>query len=273
MAFKLCISKKEDNNWVDYWKRSSMEKNLKNCETDGLLPVLLKYLPKGGRILEAGCGLGKWVVFLRRRGYNITGVDSYPKVVRQAKKFDKDLPIRVDNIAALSLPNNSIDGYLSFGVIEHFEEGPQKPLSEARRVLKRGGIAVIETPNDNPLRRLVRVYELCRHLIKTPLRLFVETTGLRYKRTLPEKYFYEYHYTKRELINHVRSAGFRIIGSFPKDDLSPDRSIGLWLDFAALRKVGAGEFYLNDLGRWVKRVLSPIPEFWSACTVVVAQKE
>lgn len=273
MAFKLYIPKREDNNWADYWQRTSMEENLRNCGTDGLLPILSKYLPKDGKILEAGCGLGKWIVFLKRRGYDISGVDSYPEVIGQAKKFTKNLPIKVDNVAALSLPDNCLDAYLSFGVIEHFEEGPEKPLREAIRVLKKGGIAIVETPNDNPLRRLVRIYETIRHLAKTPARTFVETFKLRPKRIEPEKYFYEYHYTEGELVDHVKQAGFKILGSFPKDDLAPDRSIGLWLDFPQLRQKGEREFILNSLGRLIKKILLPVPEFWSACTVVVAKKE
>lgn len=268
MAFKFYIPKKEDSNWADYWKRTDMAENLRNCETDGLLPILVKFLPKDGKILEAGCGLGKWVVFLRKKGYDISGIDSYPEVVKQARKFDKDLPITVDNVAKLSLKDNSLDGYLSFGVVEHFEEGPQKPLREALRVLKKGGIAIIETPCDNPFRILGRLIVK----IKTPARIFVETLNLRPKRVLPEQYFYEYHYTKNELINYVQEAGFKILGSFPKDDLSPSRSVGLWLDFPSLRQAGAGEFILTSTGRLIKAILSPFPEFWSACTVVVAQK-
>lgn len=268
MAFKLFIEKYEGNNWADYWKRTSMDENLKNCETDGLLPILIKYLPKNGKILEAGCGLGKWVVFLKKHGYNISGIDSYPEVVRQAKRFDKNLPIKVDNVAALSLPDNSLDAYLSFGVVEHFEEGPQKPLREAFRVLKKGGIAAIETPYDNYLRQLIRLIIK----MKIPAKILVEGLKIRPKKVQPEKYFYEYHYTKEELINWVKKAGFRIIGSYPKDDLSPDRSIGLWLDFPKLRKTSASEFYLNFWGKLIRIILSPFPEFWSACTVVVAQK-
>ncbi len=245
-----------------------MEENLKNCETDGLLPILTKYLPKDGKILEAGCGLGKWVVFLKSKGFDISGVDSYPDVIKAAKKYDKNLPVSVDNVAKLSLKSNSLDAYLSFGVVEHFEEGPQKPLSEAFRVLKKGGVAVIETPYDNPFRIMGRLIVR----IKTPLRILIEELGLRSKRVILEQYFYEYHYTKQELIDHVKKAGFTILESFPKDDLSPNRSIGLWLDFPRLRQKDAGEFVLTPFGRLVKRLFSPFPEFWSACTVVVAQK-
>lgn len=273
MAFKLYIPKKEDNNWADYWDRTSMAENLVNCETDGLLPILFKYLPQREKIIEAGCGLGKWVMYLRSHGYDIAGIDSYPGVIKAAKKIDRTLPVSVGDVANLPFPSGSVSCYLSFGVIEHFEEGPQKPLREALRVLKEGGVAIIETPNDNPLRRFVRVLRRLRYIIKTPARIFVETFGVRPKRVLPEQYFYEYHYTKNELVNFVKKTGFKIIGSYPKDDLSPKRSIGLWIDFPCLRQKGAGEFVLSPVGRIVKLILSPFPELWSACMVVVAKKE
>ena len=39
--------------------------------------------------------------------------------------------------------NEEFDVYLSFGVVEHFEQGPIKALKEARRVLKKGGDLII----------------------------------------------------------------------------------------------------------------------------------
>ena len=37
--------------------------------------LFCRFLPKTGRILEAGCGLGQYVVALEERGYTVDGVD------------------------------------------------------------------------------------------------------------------------------------------------------------------------------------------------------
>lgn len=49
----------------------------------------------------------------------------------------------------LNLPyeDNLLCGYLSFGVVEHFSDGTQKPIAEAYRTLRAGGVAIITTPN------------------------------------------------------------------------------------------------------------------------------
>ena len=49
-------------------------------------------------------------------------------------------------LPSLPYEDSSISGYLSFGVIEHFIEGPHEALAEAFRVLRPGGIAIITTP-------------------------------------------------------------------------------------------------------------------------------
>lgn len=272
MAFKVYVPAQESTVWDNYWNRLSIESNLKNCESDGLLPILEKYLPRDGKILEAGCGLGKWVIFLKRLGYNVQGIDSYQKAVAALKQFDNTLEVSVDNVESLSFKDDSCDAYLSFGVIEHFEKGPEKVLLEAHRILKEDGIIVVEVPCDNPLRRFLRLKNRIAKIIKTPARIIVEGLKLRTRREKPDLRFYEYRYTEKELISYLQKAGFTILGSYPKDDLSPDRSIGLWLDFLKLRKINAPDFYLNNLGVLIKKTLGYCPKFWSACIVVVAKK-
>lgn len=254
MAFKSYVPTPQGH-WEEYWDKTTIEKNLIDCDTDGLLPVFQRYLTKDQKILEAGCGLGKWVIYFSKRGYDIFGVDSYLKAIQALKKYDSTLKVSQDKVEKLSFTDNFFDVYLSFGVVEHFEEGPQKALLEAYRILKNDGVAVIETPYDNYGRILKR------------------TVGRLLGHPKPSGYFYEYRYTDEELKNFVEQAGFKILGVRPKDDLSPDRSIGLWLDYPVLRAKNAPNFHLNTLGKLIKLLLSPFPSFWSACIVVIARKE
>lgn len=250
MAFKYLLPSKEDGDWGSYWDKTSVVDHLKDCDTDGLLPYFKKYFSKKSKILEAGCGLGKWVIFWQKRGYNIFGIDSHGPTIKILKNYDKKLPVAVGNVEKLDLPDNNIDIYLSFGVIEHWEEGPQKVLREAWRVISLNGLAIIETPLDNGFRRLRRLI----------------------RRRKIKGYFYEYRFTKNELENFVKEAGFEILETGAKDDLNPDRSIGLWSDYPFLQQKNSPNFQLNILGRIIKKFLSPFPWLWSACVVVVAKK-
>lgn len=269
MAFKNYVPRKDDAAWGDYWKKLKVGDDVNNCETDGLLSIFDKYLPKKGRILEAGCGLGKWLIFLKeKQKMNIEGVDFYDGAIKAIKKHDPSLKVSVGDVEKLPYKDNSLDCYLSFGVVEHWEQGPQRPLREAFRVLKKDGVAIIETPCNYPLQKLKRMVRL----LKLPAKILVESLGLRPKKISPPQIFYEYHFSPNELESHIKKAGFKILGVYPKDDTSPGRSIGLWLDFPTLRKPGAGEFVLNGTGKTIKKLLSPFPWFWSYCVVVVAKK-
>lgn len=273
MAFKNYVPKSDDASWQTYWEKLKVGDDVKNCQTDGLVPILSHYLDKNKTTLEAGCGLGKWLIFLKNKGYKIEGVDFYDGVIRAIKKYDKTLRVQVGDVEKLPYKDNSLDQYLSFGVVEHWEQGPQKPLEEALRILKNGGVAVIETPCNSPLQQLLRAFRELKRTLKLPAKIFVESIGLRAKRTEVKTYFYEYHYSPNELSNYIKNAGFKVLEILPKDDMSNHRSIGLWLDIPSLRNKNGQEFELNDLGKLIKMLISPFPWFWSYCVVVVAKKE
>jgi cyclopropane fatty-acyl-phospholipid synthase-like methyltransferase len=55
--------------------------------------LFLRHLPKGEKILEAGCGLGAWVIYLGERGYDIDGVDHDSRVIERLKEWRPSLPV------------------------------------------------------------------------------------------------------------------------------------------------------------------------------------
>ncbi len=100
-------------------------------------------------ILDAGCGSGVYVDFLRSRGACVFGVDfSY-----DAAKISRQM-----NASALNLPfkNDSFDVILSIHVIEHLSPvEADRFFLESRRVLKNNGVLFIMTPNGISPGRLV----------------------------------------------------------------------------------------------------------------------
>ena len=145
----------DDRSWGEAWKGvSDLARLLDSDADDHLAPFFNRYFPlPPARILEAGCGVGRYVAAYRRLGYDITGVEFSAATVRAVKAVDAALPIDIGDIVALPYADGAFDCYFSGGVIEHFEEGPDAPLREAHRVLKRGGTLIATVPYVNLLRR------------------------------------------------------------------------------------------------------------------------
>lgn len=183
----------------DFWKRTWEE----NFEPDryalyeaGLLDEyeepFLSWLPKNGRIIEAGCGLGQYVLALRSLGYDAVGVDLCRDSVDMVRAARPDLPIEVADVRHLDIPDNSLAGYVSLGVVEHLPEGPEVFLREAYRVLRPGGRAIVTVPWFHPLRKL-----------KARLGAYRGPSS-------PYR-FYQYAFTTEEFTEIMEGCGLRIL--------------------------------------------------------------
>lgn len=114
-----------------------------------------RYLPKEGRILEAGCGLGQWVTVLREWGYDVEGIDLSSVAIQRALAAFPGLPLYEGDAFDLHYPDSHFAAYISLGVVEHTEEGPQIVLQEAYRVLASGGVLLCAVPDFNLVRRII----------------------------------------------------------------------------------------------------------------------
>jgi SAM-dependent methyltransferase len=112
-----------------------------------------KYLTKGSKILEGGCGIGKNVYLLRHYNYEVIGIDYAHETVSTVNSLFPDLDVRFGDVRNLNFPDKYFDGYWSFGVIEHFYNGYDSIMSEMYRVLKKDGYLFMTVPTLSPIRR------------------------------------------------------------------------------------------------------------------------
>ncbi|OGR84539.1 MAG: hypothetical protein A2901_08500 [Elusimicrobia bacterium RIFCSPLOWO2_01_FULL_54_10] len=136
--------------WRETWSAKKLQDLIASCENDEVgLPYFLKHFSKEGKILECGCGLGQWLVYLQTLGYQTAGVEIVPDCIAVHKRYYPDSEIEVGDVRSLPFPDNAFAGYISIGVLEHMIEGPRETLAEMKRVLRPGGTAVITVPAFN----------------------------------------------------------------------------------------------------------------------------
>lgn len=140
--------------WDNHWKVNKNEKIFKFPAKHRFLKrTTAKYITKGKKILEGGCGLGDKVFALNNAGYDAYGIDYAEQTVKQIKKNWPNLKIQVGDVRQLPFPDNFFDGYWSFGVIEHFYSGCGEILNEMSRVIKPDGYLFITFPAMTKIRK------------------------------------------------------------------------------------------------------------------------
>lgn len=156
----------------------------------------LKRLPHGARVLDAGCGLGDWVLHLEREGYAAVGIDISRRTVEQLTERFPQARFVASDIRATGFADASFDAVFSWGVFEHFETGPQDCIREAARVIKPGGLLFISVPLDN-------------------LRQSMLGTFARPRPAQAGERFYQYRFTRAELARELSAGGFEVLSLHP----------------------------------------------------------
>jgi SAM-dependent methyltransferase len=187
--------------WSSHWQNLDPSADFYKRFERGYLSVYSKifpkHLPPQGKIIEAGRGRAQYVVALRSRGYDCDGIDTAISTIEQINQRFPDLPVSKGDVLDLEYETSSISGYISLGVVEHFQEGPQKALAEAYRVIEPGGVGIISVPVNNPLRSR-----------------FAEKD----ESSLPDQArFYQYAFDRREFEVFLNDAGFTIEKYYAQD--------------------------------------------------------
>ncbi|MBI4549774.1 MAG: class I SAM-dependent methyltransferase [Candidatus Omnitrophica bacterium] len=150
----------------------------------------------GRDLLEAGCGTGSFLEFARRRGWNVTGVDSSPENI--ARLGEKGIA----GIEAGFLecrPGRNFDVVVLWDLIEH----PSSPLDfvrKSRELLKPGGLLLLATPHyPNLLSELAKI--------------FYRMSGGRISAPVRRLYFLEHtsYFSRQTLADLAQKGGFRVV--------------------------------------------------------------
>ncbi|MEM2924669.1 MAG: class I SAM-dependent methyltransferase [Methanocellales archaeon] len=104
---------------------------------------ILKYLDRDRYILDAGCGRGRYLYPLARRGYKIIGCDFAFSALKELKQ--RGMEIAACEISKLPFKSNIFQAVLCYGVLQHLlKKGRELAIAEIHRVIKPGGRLFLE---------------------------------------------------------------------------------------------------------------------------------
>jgi len=117
--------------------------------------LLTAGLPAGAAILEIAPGPGYFAVELARRGYRVSGLDISHTMVQIATERARRAGLTVDfrhgDAARLPFPDDGFELIVCQAAFKNFRE-PVAALDEMHRVLRPGGVAVIQDLNRSATR-------------------------------------------------------------------------------------------------------------------------
>lgn len=118
--------------------------------------VLAEYLPAGANLLEVGVGTGLVGLAMTKRGYQVTGIDASPEMLKRAKpRIAESL---VADVEDLPFADSRFAGAYAVWVM-HMPGNIGRALREVRRVLGQGAkfltASVGNAPSQDPIGCLV----------------------------------------------------------------------------------------------------------------------
>jgi len=201
------------------------------------MPIIRRYKPEPGAVLDVGCAAGFFLAVAAEEGWRPTGVELSAPMAEYAATRMRLGDVRRGDLLSLDLPAQAFDVVTLWDVLEHLEDPPAH-LRAARRLLKPDGVLVIETQNvaSSFARLLGRKWQHYKHAEHL------------------------YHFDPRTLERLLTEAGFEILENTPR--------LG--------GKYVSMNFLVERVGRihpWLSTLASPLRLFGSTALYVNLRDE
>lgn len=128
----------------DYYNKFNEDKRLTRrhgqVEFITSIKYISDYLKPGDRIIDIGAGSGRYSIYFKEKGYDVTAVEFVRPNIGKIKRNDASLKVVEASATDLSMfKDNEFDVAIMFGPMYHLysKEDKIKALSEAKRVTKR----------------------------------------------------------------------------------------------------------------------------------------
>ena len=93
--------------WSEHWGGHTVDDLLAIAAVSPLTSLITEALPREGVVLEAGCGLGQYVILLRQRGWRAAGVDGSVTALATARRTAA-VPLAASDLRALAIRSGAL---------------------------------------------------------------------------------------------------------------------------------------------------------------------
>lgn len=127
----------------------------------------LKYVKKGAKVLDAGCGNGRLYDLLKDKKVEYLGVDNNSSLIAKARENFPHAQFQLGDIVDLDLADEHFDAVFSIASFHHIpgRKLRRRAVNEMRRVLKKNGVLILTVWNLFQLKYLAPLMRSIAHFL------------------------------------------------------------------------------------------------------------
>jgi ubiquinone/menaquinone biosynthesis C-methylase UbiE len=174
------------------------------------LDYFKKFIIAGDKVIDIGCGNGRLASFFSKMNVEYIGIDNSDELIKEAKKNNPQNSFLEADALGLPFPDNNFNKAFMIAVLHNIpsKEFRLKALKEASRILKNNGLLILTVWR---LPRKESIYIFLKYFFskiigrsKLDFKDIFKPWGGKVER-------YIHFFTKRELKNLAREAGFEVL--------------------------------------------------------------
>lgn len=144
----------QGDTYFEYWGMSVYQESARlfHEEFRQVLKEINILKSRPGKLLDIGCGPGYFLTTARQHGWKATGLDISGGIVDLGRKRGETVFCCTVEEFASEHPEERFDFISLFNILEHLVY-PAKALAAVKKILKKDGIVIIETPTEDSLIR------------------------------------------------------------------------------------------------------------------------